>query len=669
MRQKEWSSTITDTDDKHRPDETVLSTLLRWHGPPKNSFKAPQKGTELDSLSSTGYEMLAYPTGTPHLHTPTLKSNSSTLSTQPSLQCNYAITQPDSLGIVGAHQVWVQLRVKSRGQGQGQKVKLKSFCVGGVHYCEQLGANVSTQALLLAPSTASLTKSPSFLSRMFVWVRKLTQDGNKDTGGTKVVPLSGLTRTTLTGKELTNARRCALDRCEQFWACCTTERVAKNKVATSRFLHTPRNREVSESEPDTNADTDTNKRHRVGAPPWIVEKTKRLQRKRLSPNEALQLEREQKFPAVELRKLSKVTNTRTNPVPTAKAKPVPTTKSTVAANTKASLAKMAMAVTRTVANRKAVPKKVAATRKAAAGKVAAGGKPRSKLVHNVRLVVRGATKTAAAKATTATKAAAARTTAATKAAATKAAVAKKRAAAAKAANFTARATAARRASMRGSSQCTGSTQLAPSNPQMLAQLADLAEKQQNTQAMLQSSFKELRDTMIQFSSSDDQAKAAATNMLAAQLAAVQQPRRSPRRSPIQPAGRPNSWANTEALYLSQDRNAQGERQLQLERDRISLERDRITAKREREDQARASAPASAPASNSASALLPSASRLYAACACTLPVDAGRNVKTRTRSGAGAGGPEDARADTTGGAHSLFKVLQPRQTNLFRWAQR
>lgn len=210
------------------PGETVLSTLVRWRGPPKNSFKAPQKGTDLDSVSSTGYEMLAYPTETSHLHIPTLKSSSSTLSTQPSLQCNYAMTEPDSLGIVGAQEVWVQLRTKNRGQSVKQ-----SFCVGDVHFCEKLGANVSTQALLLAPSTASRTKSQSFLSRMFVWVRKLKQDGNKDIGGTTVVPLSGLTRTTLTSKELTNARRCALHRCEQFWACCTTERVAKSKVATS----------------------------------------------------------------------------------------------------------------------------------------------------------------------------------------------------------------------------------------------------------------------------------------------------------------------------------------------------------------------------------------------------------------------------------------------------
>ena len=209
------------------PGETVLSTLVRWRGPPKNSFKAPQKGTDLDSVSSTGYEMLAYPTETSHLHIPTLKSSSSTLSTQPSLQCNYAMTEPDSLGIVGAQEVWVQLRTKNRGQSVKQ-----SFCVGDVHFCEKLGANVSTQALLLAPSTASRTKSQSFLSRMFVWVRKLKQDGNKDIGGTTVVPLSGLTRTTLTSKELTNARRCALHQCEQFWACCFTERVAKNRGRT-----------------------------------------------------------------------------------------------------------------------------------------------------------------------------------------------------------------------------------------------------------------------------------------------------------------------------------------------------------------------------------------------------------------------------------------------------
>ena len=635
MRQKEWPSNITNTDDKYMPGETVLSTLVRWRGPPKNSFKAPQKGTDLDSVSSTGYEMLAYPTETSHLHIPTLKSSSSTLSTQPSLQCNYAMTEPDSLGIVGAQEVWVQLRTKNRGQSVKQ-----SFCVGDVHFCEKLGANVSTQALLLAPSTASRTKSQSFLSRMFVWVRKLKQDGNKDIGGTTVVPLSGLTRTTLTSKELTNARRCALHQCEQFWACCFTERVAKNKVATSRFLYTSRKREVIGSDTDTNSESDRRQRHRKGPPPWILEKRNDiLKRNRLSPGQALELERKQKFPAEsEVRKRQKVAKPKTKPVPTAKTKPVPTAKATAAKSVQ-------KAKERLPANQRGV-----VVRKA-----------RSKLVQKAGLVVR--TKTAAAGATTATKAAAAKATAATKAAAAKAAPAKKRAAAAKAANVTARVTAARRASVRRS----GSTQLAPNNPQLLAQLAALTEKQQNTEAILQSSLKELHKTMIQFSSSDDptkaaatnmlaaqlaagllddQAKAAATNMLAAQLAAVQQPRRSPRRSPIQPeddnsaefprhAGRPNSWANMEALYLSQDRNAQVERQVERQASLYQLERERLEPKHYRDEQARASAPAPAPVPVSAPALLCSASHSFVSCACTLPLGAGREFSNATRAGAGA----------------------------------
>ena len=195
---------------------------------------------------------------------------------------------------------------------------------------------------------------------------------------------------------------------------------------------------------------------------------------------------------------------------------------------------------------------------------------------------------------------------------------------------------------------SGSTQLAPNNPQLLAQLAALTEKQQNTEAILQSSLKELHKTMIQFSSSDDptkaaatnmlaaqlaagllddQAKAAATNMLAAQLAAVQQLRRSPRRSPIQPedsnpaelprhAGRPNSWANMEALYLSQDRNTQVERQVERQAAQYQLERERLGHKHYRDDQARAPAraPAPAPVPVSASVLPCSALRSYVSCA-------------------------------------------------------
>jgi hypothetical protein len=462
---------------------------------------------------------------------------------------------------------------------------------------------------------------------MFVWVRKLKQDGNKDIGGTTVVPLSGLTRTTLTSKELTNARRCALHQCEQFWACCFTERVAENKVATSRFLYTSRKREVIGSDTDTNSESDRRQRHRKGPPPWILEKRNDiLKRNRLSPGQALELERKQKFPAEsEVRKRQKVAKPKTKPVPTAKTKPVPTAKATAAKSVQ-------KAKERLPANQRGV-----VVRKA-----------RSKLVQKAGLVVR--TKTAAAGATTATKAAAAKATAATKAAAAKAAAAKKRAAAAKAANVTARVTAARRASMRMSSQRTGSTQLAPNNPQLLAQLAALTEKQQNTEAILQSSLKELHKTMIQFSSSDDptkaaatnmlaaqlaagllddQAKAAATNMLAAQLAAVQHHTITPPHHHTTTP--PHHHTTTPSHHYTITPSHQAETQAA----QYQLERERIEHKHYRDEQARASAPAPAPVPVSASALLCSASHSFVSCACTLPLGAGREFSNATRAGAGA----------------------------------
>ena len=585
---------------------------------------------------------------------------------------------PNNAGIYGMEQVWVQLRAKPKNNYR----QLKSFCVGDVHYCNcdfsalKLQSNVFTQALLFAPHSASRKKVEHFLKRMYVWVKVLDKDGNIGPSAiTKLVPLSALTRTTLTGKELANAKSGALHQCEQFWASCVSEDTALAKVESSRVL----------SSTDTDTDTDSQPHNRrptprKGSPSWMAGHKQRVEKRtRISPQEAAQRERATKFrdnfAIVEVKGAKKLK---------------------AAANTKASLVKMAMAVTRTVAPRKAAPTKAAATRKAAVTKIAAGKAAAGKVAAGK--VAAGKTAASVKKALQPNK-----TVQRTVQRNLQTTVRGRKAAAARvvAARVTAaKTTAARRASTR-------STQLAPQNdPQLLAQIADLAEKVKDTEKYLKgnnecltalkntlshrssaSSFlsakqkqkdteellEAVQNTMLQCSTapSDDQAKA----LMMAQLAAMQQqsPRRSPRLSPtrsFQPGG--HQWSNLDVLMLAQDRNAQGERQTsmyQLERDRLSLERDRITAKREREDQARASAPASAPASNSASALLSSASRLYAACACTLPLDAGRSIKTRTRSGAGAGGPEDARADTTGGAHSLFKVLQPRQTNLFRWAQR
>ena len=238
---------------------------------------------------------------------------------------------PDNAGIFGMQQVWVQLRAKPKRNYN----QLKSFCVGDVHYCNcdfpafNLQSNVFTQALLFAPHSASRKKAEHFLKRLYVWVKVLDKDGSVDPSAiAKLVPLTALTRTTLTGKALANAQSGALHHCEQFWASCVSEDIALAKVKSSRVL----------SSTDTDTDTDSQPRNRrsaprtsTGLPSWMAGHKQRVEKRtRITPQEAAKRERATKFQdnlaIVEVKDAKKLK---------------------VAADTKASLAKMAMAVTRT----------------------------------------------------------------------------------------------------------------------------------------------------------------------------------------------------------------------------------------------------------------------------------------------------------------------------------